>query len=99
VGTPSIRCPDCGEPLAVPAGVQTGDIVECPNCAGHAVRLTTEDDHWAAKLAYRVSCPACEEVLTLGDEVKAGDLVECCRRRYRLTFEWGAFAAEELENT
>jgi hypothetical protein len=80
--------------LAVPADAQPGDIVECSSCAGHAVRLTREDGHWAAKLAHRVSCPACEEILTLPEDTKAGDVVECCGRRYRLTFEYGAFAAE-----
>jgi hypothetical protein len=39
-----------------------------------------------------VSCPDCDELLTL----PAGDLIECCGRRYRLTFEYGAFAAEVL---
>lgn len=96
---PSVRCPDCGDVLSVPADAQPGDIIECPNCAGHAVRLTKKDNHWAAMLAYRVTCPACERVLTLADGSKAGDLVECCGRRYRLTFEWGAFAAEEAEQT
>jgi len=34
-------------------------------------------------------------VLTLPEDTKAGDVIECCGRRYRLTFEYGAFAAEE----
>jgi hypothetical protein len=50
---------------------------------------------WVATLAYRVSCPGCSQLLTLSEDAKAGDLVECCGRRYRLTFEYGAFAAEE----
>jgi len=29
------------------------------------------------------------------EDVKAGDTIDCCGRRYRLTFEYGAFAAEE----
>jgi hypothetical protein len=44
-----------------------------------------------------VSCPACNETLTLPESAKAGDAVECCGRRYRLTFEYGAFAAEADE--
>jgi hypothetical protein len=92
-----VRCPDCGEALAVPLDAQPGDLLECPNCAGHAIRLTKNDGHWGAKLAHRVSCPTCVKILTLPDEAKAGDVVECCGRRYRLTFEWGAFAAEETE--
>ncbi len=90
-----VGCPDCGEAVAVPAGAKPDDLVECPNCAGHALRLTQEAGCWAATLAYRVSCPTCEEVLTLPEDTKAGDIIECCGRRYRLTFEYGAFAAEE----
>ena len=49
-----------------------------------------------ATLAHRVSCPDCGQPVTLLDGAKAGDLIECCGRRYRLTFEYGAFAAEAL---
>jgi len=35
-------------------------------------------------------------VITLREGAKAGDVIECCGRRYRLTFEYGAFAAEAL---
>jgi hypothetical protein len=42
-----------------------------------------------------VSCPECDEVITLPDDVKAGDTIRCCDRTYRLTFEYGAYAAEE----
>jgi hypothetical protein len=50
---------------------------------------------WKAALAYRVSCPSCDDVRTLPDDAKAGDAIDCCGRRYRLTFEDAAFAAEE----
>ena len=90
-----VRCPDCGEAVAVPAGAKPGDLVECPNCAGHALRLEQGAGRWTATLAYRVSCPTCDEMLTLPEDTKAGDVIECCGRRYRLTVEFGAFAAEE----
>jgi hypothetical protein len=35
-------------------------------------------------------------MLTLPEDVKAGDLIECFVRKYRLTFEYGASAAEVL---
>jgi ribosomal protein S27E len=92
-----VRCPDCGEVVAVPADAEAGDLLDCPNCAGHGLRLTREDGRWAASLAHRVSCPTCNETLTVPEGAKAGDAVECCGRRYRLTFEYGAFAAEEAE--
>jgi hypothetical protein len=93
-----VCCPDCGEVVAVGAEAEPGDLLECPSCAGHALRLTREDGRWAARLAHRVSCPACNELLTLPESAKAGDAVECCGRRYRLTFEYGAFAAEADED-
>jgi hypothetical protein len=91
-----VRCPDCGEPIELPAGTRCGDLLDCPNCAGHALRVTEAEGQWFATLAYRVSCPDCERTVTLPEEVKAGDLIECCGRRYRLTFEYGAYAAEAL---
>jgi hypothetical protein len=49
-----------------------------------------------ATLAHRVSCPECDELVTLPDDARAGNEIECCGRRYRLTFEYGAFAAEAV---
>ncbi len=69
--------------------------MECPNCAGHALRVGANAGRWVATLAYQVSCPNCEKLLTLPEHAKSGDTVECCGRSYRLTFEYGAFAAEE----
>ncbi len=90
----TVRCPDCRAEVPVPAGVRPGDLVECPTCAGHALRVRRAGDGWAASLAHRVSCPACETQITLADGARAGDVVECCGRSYRLTFEFGAFALE-----
>ena len=92
---PAVRCPDCGAWIALAAGARPGDLVECPNCAGHALRVHENASHWFATLAYRVSCPECDEVITLPDDVKAGDTIRCCGRAYRLTFEYGAYAAED----
>jgi hypothetical protein len=36
-------------------------------------------------------------MLTLPEGAQAGDAINCCGRRYRLTFEYGSFAAEEAE--
>ncbi|MEX2223693.1 MAG: hypothetical protein WEG40_18035 [Candidatus Rokuibacteriota bacterium] len=91
----AVRCPDCGAPITLAAGLESGALLDCPNCAGHAVRVREEDGRWSATLAYRVSCPTCDEVMALAEDAKPGDTVSCCGRRYRLTFEYGAFAAEE----
>jgi Alpha-aminoadipate carrier protein LysW-like, globular domain len=91
----SVQCPDCGALIELPEGAQSGDLLECPNCAGHALRVREEAGRWSATLVHRVSCPACDEVITLPDDVGPDDTIRCCGRPYRLTFEFGAFAAEE----
>jgi len=91
-----VRCPDCGELIELLPETRSGDLLDCPNCAGHALRVTGEGGQWLAALAYRVSCPDCERTVTLPEEARAGDLIECCGRRYRLTFGYGAYAAEAL---
>ena len=87
---PIVRCPDCDALIELPEGTRSDDLVECPNCAGHALRVREDAGRWFATLAHRVSCPECDEVMTLPDDVKPGDTVLCCGRRYRLTFEYGA---------
>jgi Zn finger protein HypA/HybF involved in hydrogenase expression len=91
-----VRCPDCGETIDLPPAPRAGDLVECPHCAGHLLRLREERGEWVTAVAHRVSCPDCDELLTLPEGTTAGDLIECCGRSYRLTFEYGAFAAEPL---
>ena len=93
---PAVRCPDCGAVIELAIGVRSGDLVECPNCAGHALRLREESGRWSATLAFRVSCPECDEVIILPEHVKAGDTVSGCGQTYTLTFEFGAFAAEKM---
>jgi len=93
---PVVRCPDCDAMIELPAGVRSGDFIECPDCAGHALRVRGEGDAWVATLAHRVSCPDCDEVITLPELTRPGDTVSCCGQTYRLTFEFGAFAAEKL---
>lgn len=92
----TVRCPDCGDDLAVPSGARSGDLLECPNCAGLSLRLREDEGGWSATLAHRVSCPDCDEVMTLPEDARPGDTVRCCGRTYRLTFEYGAFAAEPV---
>jgi predicted RNA-binding Zn-ribbon protein involved in translation (DUF1610 family) len=92
----TVRCPDCGEMIELTQAPRAGDLAECRNCAGHLLRLREERGEWSATLAHRVSCPDCDELLTLPEGSVTDDLIECCGRRYRLTFEYGAFAAEPL---
>jgi hypothetical protein len=56
--------------------------------------VRAQDAGWVATIAHRVSCPDCDRVITLPEDVRPGDTIECSGRRYRLTFEYGAFAAE-----
>lgn len=91
---PVVHCPDCGAVIELPPGVRSGDLVECPFCAGHALRVHEAGGGWSATLAHRVSCPDCDEIITLPEDAKPGDTVACCGRNHRLTLEYGAFAAE-----
>jgi mercuric ion transport protein len=90
----TVRCPDCGQDIPLPPGTQSGDVIDCPNCAGLALRVRAEASRWTATIAHRASCPDCNTVITLLEDARAGDTIECAGRRYRLTFEYGAFAAE-----
>jgi len=58
--------------------------------------VRADEDRWVASLAYRVSCPECGAQITLFEAARAGDVIKCCGQRFRLTFEYGAFAAEAL---
>lgn len=93
---PAVHCPDCGAVIALPPGVRPGDLVDCPDCAGHALRVREQNGNWSATLACRVSCPDCDETMTLPENAKAGDTVSCRGQTYILTFEFGAFAAEKV---
>jgi endogenous inhibitor of DNA gyrase (YacG/DUF329 family) len=90
----TVRCPDCGQDIPVPAGARSGDLIDCPNCAGLALRLKEYGGRWTAAIAHQVSCPDCQQTIVLSDTARAGDRVACCGREYRLTFEYGAFALE-----
>jgi hypothetical protein len=48
----TVCCPDCNAHVLLPTGAKAGDIVECPNCAGHGLRLKRKGEHWVATLAY-----------------------------------------------
>ena len=91
-----VTCPDCGVVIKLPVRIESGGLVECPHCAGHLLRVRNEAGTWSAAIAHRVSCPSCDEMLTLPEDARPGDLANCCGRDYRLTFEYGAFAAEEF---
>ena len=56
--------------------------------------MRVEDGSWTATIAHRVSCLDCGRLITLPEGVAAGDAIECEGQRYRLTVEFGAFAAE-----
>jgi len=73
-----------------------GDKFACPNCAGLMLRLVETGGKFDVAEVKTVSCPDCDDVLELPDDARAGDEVICRGRRYRLTYEFGSFAAEPL---
>jgi uncharacterized Zn finger protein (UPF0148 family) len=90
----SVLCPDCGQPLAIPPGARSGDLIDCPSCAGLSLRVRGQGQQWRADIAHTVSCPDCGRRIVLVEGSAAGDSVECCGRGHRLTYEYGAFALE-----
>jgi hypothetical protein len=82
--------------IELPHDVRSGDLVECPTCAGLLLRIRGGAGAWSATLVHRVSCPNCDALVTLPEDAKPGDPVNCCGRDYRLTFKYGAFAAEDI---
>jgi endogenous inhibitor of DNA gyrase (YacG/DUF329 family) len=92
----TVRCPDCGHDVPVPPDARPGDLIGCPTCAGLSLRLRAEGEWWTASIAHRVSCPDCDRTIVLPESARTGDVIECCGRVYRLTFEFGAFAAERI---
>jgi Zn finger protein HypA/HybF involved in hydrogenase expression len=90
----TVRCPDCGQDMPLPPGTRSRDLLPCPNCAGLSLRVREDGGRWVASIGHTVSCPDCDRKIVLPETAKAGDLVKCGGRRYRLTFEYGTFAAE-----
>jgi len=39
--TKTIQCPDCEEPVVIPDDSQTGEIIECQNCAAEMEIVST----------------------------------------------------------
>jgi endogenous inhibitor of DNA gyrase (YacG/DUF329 family) len=90
----TVRCPDCGREVPVPPGSRTGDLLDCPGCAGLALRVREQGGGWTASIAHVVSCPRCERRVVLPETAAAGQVVQCCGHGWRLTWEFGAFALE-----
>lgn len=92
----TVRCPDCGQEVPLPAGVSSGEVIDCPNCAGLALRVHRDGGRWTARVAPTASCPHCDRIIVLPEGVRAGERLQSCGREYRLTFEHGAWALEPV---
>ncbi len=92
----AVRCSDCRQDVPLPPGVRSGDVIECPNCAGLVLRVRRANGRWTVRVAPTASCPHCDRVVVLPDRVRAGERLQSCGRQYRLTFEYGAWALEPL---
>ena len=47
-----------------------------------------------ARRVHLVTCPTCDRAIELPADARPGDTIECCGTRYRLTYEYGAYALE-----
>jgi len=90
----SVRCPECARELEVSQTGKSGDIIDCPFCAGLFLSLIEEDGHFSAVALKTVSCPRCDRMIVLSDNVHAGEIIRCCGKEFRLTHEFGSFALE-----
>ena len=93
----TVHCEGCDQEVAVPDDAGSGFRFDCPNCAGVTLRLAMREGQLDAVAIKKVSCPHCDVVIELPDDARAGDIIVCGDRRYRLTCEWGSFAAEPVE--
>ncbi len=52
---------------------------------------------WTATEVKKASCAVGDEVVILPDNVKPGDIIECHGVKQRVTYQFGAYALEKLE--
>ncbi|MFQ5847944.1 MAG: hypothetical protein ACE5IQ_09805 [Candidatus Methylomirabilales bacterium] len=46
----------------------------------------------------KASCAVGEEMVILPDDVQPGDLIECHGAKQRVTYEFGAYALEQIKD-
>lgn len=73
-------------------GIRSGDLFDCPNCAGLLLRAVERDGVWTVREVKTASCPIGEEQVILSDDVQPGDVVECHGAKHRVTYEFGSYA-------
>lgn len=93
---PKAWCAGCGQEIEIPAGIRSGELFECPNCAGLTLRAIEKDGTWTVSQVRTASCAVGNEVLVLPDHMQPGDTIECHGWRQRVTYEYGAWALVKL---
>src|SRR5207245_11493417 len=91
---PNVRCPECARELEVSQAAKSGDIIDCPFCAGLFLSLIEESGHFSAVALKTVSCPRCDRMIVLSDNAHAGESIRCWGKKFRLTYELGSFYCE-----
>ncbi len=89
-------CPDCAEPIPLPAAAELGQLVECPNCAGLTFRLLERGGALTWTRVHRVSCPGSDAFLEVLDGTAEGTVYHCGAAAYTLTYAFGSYALERL---
>lgn len=87
-----IWCLGCGQEIQIPAGIESGDMFDCSNCAGLTLRAIETNRVWTVREVKKASCPIGNELVFLPDDVAPGDLIECHGVRHRVTYEFGGYA-------
>ena len=73
-------------------GIASGDMFDCPNCAGLTLRAEEHHGVWTVHEAKKASCPIGNEPVFLPDDVQPGDIIECHGAKHRVTYEFGSYA-------
>jgi len=93
--TCSVTCPECGRELDLPEAAMSGEIIDCPFCAGLSLRLIEQAGRFSDVALRAVSCPNCDGIILLSDKADAGDMIRHCGKDFRLSYEFGSFALED----
>jgi hypothetical protein len=56
----------------------------------------SKNGKWTGTQIPKVSCAVCDEEIELNEDATSGDIIQHCGTKQKLSFEWGAFAAEKI---
>ena len=58
--------------------------------------MSEQGDAWSAVVLKTASCAIGDELVVLPEDVQPGDIIECHGVKQRVTYEYGAYALEQV---